>query len=166
MNSLTVSFKMRVLSTLFFNIALASVFSPAIALADAATHELLIQTQSYRKADCGGGTCTSECSVNGKLQLSKVGPAKSVPIEIQIWYKTDHVESGEAAISLQFDELAKGQSGTARGQAPGYRCKQVIVKRIVVACFQEDDSKCPGFYYVQIPKVSDLNIKAQKIEGK
>ncbi|MBP2490870.1 hypothetical protein JOH50_006666 [Rhizobium leguminosarum] len=157
----------RILVIAIFSLLCIFVASPlSIALADAATHDLSIKTKDYEKADCGGGTCTSECSVNAELRISKFGPATSVPIEVQIWYKTDHVESGESAISLQFDELTKGHVVTAQAQAPGYRCKQVVVKRIIIECLQNTDGKCPGFYYVQIPKVPVLKIKAQKIEGK
>ncbi|UIJ83152.1 hypothetical protein [Rhizobium leguminosarum] len=141
-------------------------FSPSIALADAATHNMSIKTKEYKNVDCGGGTCTNECLVESKLNITKFGPETSAPFEVQIWYKTDHVDAGEAAISLAFDKLSKGKVVTAQGQAPGYRCSEVVVKRILVECFQNADGKCPGFYYVQIPHVPALKIKAQKIEGK
>jgi len=138
----------------------------SFALADAATHSLSIKTIEYDKVDCGGGTCSSECAVVGKLKMTRFGPEKSAPIEVQIWYKTNHVDSGESSITLTFDELSKGKVAEARGQAPGYKCRQVVVKRIAVECPLATNDRCPGFYYVQIPDMPLLKIKAQKIEGK
>ncbi|NNH84494.1 hypothetical protein HLH89_26180 [Rhizobium laguerreae] len=153
-------------AALFFAAAIPVAFFPKASLADAATHQLSIKTKDYIKADCGNGTCTSECSLEAKLRPLKYGPKQTTPIEVQIWYKTDRVENGEAAISLQFEKIAKGQVSTARGQAPGYACKQIEVKRVVVECFENEGQKCPGFYYLQVPSVPSLNLKSQKVEGK
>lgn len=156
----------RLLWQLLVCVAAAFCFSEQ-AFADAATHNLTVTTETYPKTDCDAkGACVPECSVKGALRITKFGPKMSVPIDIQIWYKTDHVDTGEAAISLTFEDLVKGKKLKSQGQAPGYACKDVEVKRIVVECSTQVDQKCPGFYYVQIPNIPELKIKRQKIEGK
>ncbi|RWQ31930.1 MAG: hypothetical protein EOS21_31400 [Mesorhizobium sp.] len=89
-----------------------------------------------------------------------------MPIEINLWYESDHVDIGESALSLEFAQLAGGRHKSVRNEVPGLSCRELRVKRIEVLCPEERDGKCPGFYYVAIPDYPRLGIKKQKIEGK
>lgn len=142
------------------------IIAPGQALSYTPTHDLVVMTKTNTNSDCGNGSCVPECSLIGTLTVNNSGPKTSVPIEIQIWYRTDHVEAEEAAISLVFEEQSKGNKQRAQGQAPGYACDDVEVKRIVVQCPEEDGQNCPGFYVIQIPDIPALKVQAQKIPGK
>lgn len=147
-------------------VAILSLSVPGYAFADAATHDLKLSVTTLPETDCGSDGCVPACSVKGTLALTTAGPDKSVMVDVQFWYKSDHTDAGEGAISLQFEEPGPGEMKSTQAEAPGYACKDVKIIRTVVECPMETDAKCPGFYYVQIPEVKELGIKAQKIEGK
>lgn len=67
---------------------------------------------------------------------------------------------------MSFDELRVGNSSTSKSWIPGRACKSVKVQKVVVVCPMERDQRCPGFYYIQIPEVSVVGIKRQKVEAK
>lgn len=147
-------------------VAMLAGWLPGQAHADGATHDLRLSVETLPQTDCGSDGCVPACSVKGTLALTEAGPEKSVMVDIQFWYKSDHTDAGEGAVSLQFEELGLGQTRSTLAEAPGYACEDVKIIRIVVECPMETDSRCPGFYYVQIPEVKLLGIKKQKIEGK
>lgn len=137
---------------------------PQSVRADAATHKLMLAASTLSRVDCGGGTCTTACSVNATL--TNVGHSSSRPISVHLKYKTEANDDGEADVNLDFPDLNSGAKASARDEAYGFTCKSLNVLAVSVDCPGERDEKCPAFYYLHIPENRVLKIKSHKVEGK
>lgn len=142
-------------------LTMAITFWSSVALADGATHELSLIATTMQETDCGGGSCVPACVVEADLTGSTSIP---VPLDISIWYKSDHTDAGRAALSFYFDGVKAGAPVEAKSFAPGYSCKDVVATEVDVECNPGLDEGCPGIYLVQIPDA--FGLASQKVEGK
>ncbi|SCM79721.1 exported hypothetical protein [uncultured Pleomorphomonas sp.] len=139
---------------------------PNSALADSAIHKLTMVAETIKNTDCSGGSCVPSCKIEASLSTMPNGPTSTPELNVLFQYKTDHVDTGEAAISLQFAELKRGGPGTATAWASGYACRDLKITRAEIECLNNPNGKCSDFYKVLIPAVPDLHLSTISIEAK
>lgn len=138
-------------------------FTPA-AFADAPTHRLKLSAETLTKTDCGSDGCVPACQVQGALTNLK--DSSSAPLTVILWYPTDQIDAGEAAVALDFPKLPGGRHRSIKNEIPGLACHDVRIKRVEVVCPGEQDERCPGFYNIEISDYPSFGLKKQKVEGK